>query len=433
MTPLTIGIIGVAVLFVLLFFRMPIGLALGFVGFTGFAYLTSFDAGLGMIKPVAYSTFASQALSVVPLFVLMGTFALHAGLSKDLYETVYKWLGHLPGGLAMATIAACAAFGAVTGSSIASAATMAMVALPEMRRYNYIDSLATGSVAAGGLLALLIPPSLSFIVYGLITGTSIGKLFIAGFIPGIILSLFFMATILILCQRNPLIGPRGPKTSFKEKVVSLKGTWMVIVLFVVIIGGIYVGVFTPTEAAGVGAFGAFILAFTRRQLSWRALKSSLIDTGSTTGMIFLIILGAMIFSYFLAVSRLPFELASAISGLAVNRYIIIGIICVVMMALGCVMESLSLILLTVPIFYPGVMALGFDPIWFGVLVTVMIEIGLITPPVGLNVYVIQGIAKNIPMYTIFRGIVPFLIASLVFTVLIIAFPQITLILPELMK
>lgn len=433
MTPLTVGIIGVAVLFVLMFSRMPVGLVLGFVGFVGFAYLTSFDTALGMIKPVAYATFASQALSVVPLFILMGVFAFHAGISSDLFDTVYKWLGYLPGGLAMATVGACAIFGAVTGSSIASAATMGTACLPEMKRYNYSSRLATGSVAAGGLLALLIPPSLSFIVYGLITGTSIGKLFIAGIIPGIILALLFMMVIYILCKRNPLTGPRGPKTNFREKIVSLRGTWMVLLLFVVIIGGIYIGAFTPTEAGGIGAFGTFVLALIRRQLSWQAFKDSMIDTGKTTGMIFLIMLGAMIFSYFLAVTRLPSELAGTVAGLPINRYIIVAFISLIAIALGCILESLSLILLTTPIFFPVIMALGFDPIWFGIIVTVLIEMGLLTPPVGLNVYVIAGIVKDVPMYTIFRGIVPFLIACVFLEILLIAFPQIALILPAMMK
>lgn len=433
MTPLTVGIIGVAVLFVLLFSRMPVGLALGFTGFAGFAYLTGFEAGVGMIKPVAYSTFASQSLSVVPLFVLMGVFAFHAGISRDLFNAVYKWLGHLPGGLAMATVGACAAFGAVTGSSIASAATMGTATLPEMKRYNYSSKLATGSVAAGGLLALLIPPSLSFIIYGLITGTSIGKLFIAGIIPGIILALCFIIIIYILCKRNPLIGPRGPKTNFREKIVSLKGIWMVLLLFILIIGGIYIGAFTPTEAGAIGAFGAFILALTRRQLSWQAFKDSIVDTGKTTGMIFLIILGAMIFSYFLAVTRLPSELANTIAGLPVNRYVIVAFICLIVIALGCILESMSLILLTTPIFFPVVIALGFDPIWFGITMTVLIEMGLLTPPVGLNVYVIAGIVKDVPMYTIFSGIAPFLIACVFFQILLTAFPQIALVLPAMMK
>jgi len=325
MTPLTIGFIGIGVLFILLLSRMPIGLVMGLVGFAGFAYLKGFDPALGVLRTVPYRTFADYGFSIIPLFILMGSFCFYAGLSKDLYGAVHNWIGQLRGGLAMATVGACASFAAVSGSSLATAATMGTVALPEMKRYKYDDRLATGCVAAGGTIGILIPPSVGLVIYGIITEQSIGKLFLAGFIPGVLEAVFYMITIYILCMRNPLMGPPGPRTSFIQKITSLKDTWVVLLLFVLVIGGLYMGVFSPTEAAGAGAFGAFVFGLARRRLGWRALKDSFVETGKTTGMIFITILGAMILGYFLAVSRLPFELASFISALPVSRYIILGI------------------------------------------------------------------------------------------------------------
>ncbi|MBA7495801.1 C4-dicarboxylate TRAP transporter large permease protein DctM [subsurface metagenome] len=433
MTPLTIGFIGIGVLFILLLSRMPIGLVMGLVGFAGFAYLKGLDPALGVLRTVPYRTFADYGFTIIPLFILMGSFCFYAGLSKDLYGAVHNWIGQLRGGLAMATVGACASFAAVSGSSLATAATMGTVALPEMKRYKYDDRLATGCVAAGGTIGILIPPSVGLVIYGILTEQSIGKLFLAGFFPGVLEAVFYMITIYILCRRNPLMGPPGPRTSFMQKIISLRETWIVLALFVLVIGGLYFGVFSPTEAAGVGAFGAFVFGVARRRLGWQALKGSFVETGKTTGMIFVIILGAMILGYFLAVSRLPFELASFISALPVSRYIILGIILVFYLILGCVMDSLAMMLLTVPIFFPLVMALGFDPIWFGIIIVRTMEIGLITPPVGLNVYIIKGVAKDVSMQTIFRGIVPFLMADVCHVALLVAVPQISLFLPGLMK
>ncbi len=433
MTPLTIGAIGIGVLFILLFSRMPIGLVMGLVGFVGFAYLVDLESALGILRIVPYTTFADYGLSVIPLFILMGEFCYFAGLSKDVYDTVHSWLGHMRGGLAMATVGACAGFAAVSGSSLATAATMSAVALPEMKRYKYDDSLATGAVAAGGTIGVLIPPSVILILYGVITEQSIGKLFLAGFIPGVLEAVFYMVTIYILCKRNPLMGPPGPRTSMIQKIMSLKTTWVVLLLFILVIGGLYMGAFSPTEAAGVGAFGAFIFGLARRRLGWKAIKSSLTETGKNTAMIFIIIMGAMILGYFLAVSRLPFELASIIGGLEVNRYIILGLILVLYIFLGCLMDSMAMLLITVPIFFPLIMSLGFNPIWFGVVMVRVCEIGLITPPVGLNVFIISGVARDVPMYTIFRGILPFLVADVFHVALLVAVPQISLLLPSLMK
>jgi len=387
---------------------------------------------LGLLKTVPYSTFASQSLSVIPLFILMGSFAFSAGISKDLYEAVYKWLGHFRGGLAMATVGACACFASISGSSMATAATMGTVALPEMEKYKYDPALATGAVAAGGSMGILIPPSVILIIYGIITEQSIGKLFLAGFVPGVMEALFYMIVIAILTRFNPDLGPRGPKTSSREKLAALGRTWEVFVLFLVVIGGIYLGVFTPTEAAGIGAFGAFLFALFKKRLTWEIFKRSLSDTVKTSVMVFAIVLGAMLLGYFLTVTRIPFDLAGLVGNLPLNRYFILALILIVFLALGCVIDTMAIVLLTVPIFYPLIMQLGFNPIWFGILVVRTTEMGLITPPVGLNVFVIKGVAKDVPIGTIFRGIFPFLLADLCQVALLVAFPQITLLIPNLM-
>jgi C4-dicarboxylate transporter DctM subunit len=432
MTPIATGIVGIGILLILLFSRIQIGLAMGLVGFVGFAYLTGIGPALGVLKLVPYATFSQYDLTVIPLFILMGAFALTSGLSEDLYKAVYKWLGHFRGGLAMATVSACACFAAISGSSLATAATLGAVALPEMRKYKYDPALATGCIAAGGSIGILIPPSVILIIYGIITEQSIGKLFLAGFIPGILEALFYIVTIALITRINPRLGPRGPKTYLPEKISSLVNTWEVLVLFLLVIGGIYLGVFTPTEAAGVGAFGAFFFTILRKKLTWGSLRESLLNTMSTTGMLFLIILGAMLLGYFLSVTRLPSELATLVSELPVNRYVILVFILLVFLLLGCVMDSMAIVLLTVPIFFPLIVQLGFDPIWFGILVVRLTEMGLITPPVGLNVYIIKGIS-NVPMGTIFRGIFPFLIADLCEVALLMAIPQLSLFLPSLMK
>jgi len=432
MTPLALGYIGIVFLIILLFSGIHIAVVMGLIGFLGIAYLSGWEAALSVLGAVPYSAFGNYALSVAPLFILMGSFCFHAGLSKDLFDTVHKWLGHFRGGLAMATIGACAGFAAVSGSSLATAATMGTVSLPEMRRYKYDPQLATGAVAAGGTIGILIPPSVILIIYAVLTEQSVGKLFLAGFIPGVLEAVFYIGVIFIICRIRPQMGPPGPKTSFIEKIKSLKGTWIVILLFLLVIGGLYFGIFSPTEAAGVGASGAFIFALARRRLHWQNFKESLFATTRTTAMIFAILLGAMIFGYFLAITRLPFELADFIGGLPVNRYIIIIFILVLYLFLGCVMDAMGMILLTVPILFPVAQSLGFDAIWFGIIIVRVFEMASITPPVGLNVFVIKGVAKDVPMGVIFRGIVPFLMADFVHVALLIAVPQVALFLPGLM-
>ncbi len=434
MTPFEIGCIGLFILIVLLFLGIHIGVVMAVVGFFGISYLNGWMGGLMVLKTVPFTTFADYGMSVVPLFILMGSICFHAGVSTDLYNTVHKWIGQLRGGLAIATVGACAAFAAISGSSLATAATMGTVALPEMKRHKYKESLATGCVAAGGSIGILIPPSVPFILYGVLANQSIGKLFMAGIIPGILQAVFYVATISIICKRNPSIGPKGPKYSFKEKVQSLKSSWVVMMLFTVVIGGIYLGIFSPTEAAGIGACSAVLCGVLRRRLTWSKFNQSLTDTLKNTAMIFTIFLGAMILGYFLAVTRIPFELASFIGGLPVNRYVILLIILLLYIFLGAMMDSLAMILLTVPIFYPLITSLGFDPIWFGVIIVRVTEIGLISPPVGLNVFIIKGLVdKDTSMMTVYRGIAPFIAADLCHLALLVAFPKISLLLPSLMN
>jgi C4-dicarboxylate transporter DctM subunit len=434
MTPFDIGLIGIAILIVMLFSGIHIGVVMASIGFLGISYLNGWSSGLMVLKTVPFTTFADYGMSVVPLFILMGSICFYAGVSQDLYNTVHKWIGHVRGGLAIATVGACAAFAAISGSSLATAATMGTVALPEMKRYKYKDELAAGCVAAGGSIGILIPPSVPFILYGIMANQSIGKLFMAGIIPGILQAVFYISTIFLLCRRRPEIGPQGPAYTLKEKISSLQSSWIVILLFVLVVGGIYLGIFSPTEAAGIGACGAFAFGVLRRKLTWEAFGKSLSSTTKNTAMIFVIFLGAMILGYFLAVTRLPFELAEFIGDLPVNRYVILLIILVIYILLGAVMDSLAMILLTVPIFYPLVTKLGFDPIWFGVIIVRVAEIGLITPPVGLNVFVIKGLTgDDVPMFTIFRGIIPFIIADILHMALLVMIPQLSLFLPNLMK
>jgi tripartite ATP-independent transporter DctM subunit len=432
MGPTEVGFLGILILLILLLSRMQIGIAMGVVGFAGFVYIAGWEPAMGILRTVPYTTFANSDMSVIPLFILMGSFAFAAGMSEDLYRTVHKLFGSLRGGLAMATVAACACFAAISGSSLATAATLSKVAMPEMKKYKYDTALATGSIAAGGSVGILIPPSVILIIYGMLTEQSIGKLFLAGFIPGLLEAVFYIITIMILTRRNPKLGPPGPSTTLKEKMTCFLKTWEVIVLFIVVIGGIYAGIFTPTEAAGVGAFCTFLFSLLRRKMSWNSFKISLTSTALTTGMLFMIVLGAMILGYFFSITQLPFELASMVGALPVNRYVILILILVVVMILGCLMDSLAIVLLTIPVFYPLILQLGFEPIWFGILVVRVTEMGLITPPVGLNVFIIQGITK-VPMSTVFRGVIPFLVADVCEIVLLIAVPQITMFLPSLMS
>lgn len=433
MSPLTAGILGIALLFFLFATGMPIAFVMTLVGWLGYTYLSSIDGGMHILGITFYAGGTTYTLSVIPLFVLMGQFATHAGLSRQIYGAVERWLGHRRGGLAMATVGACAGFAAISGSSVATAATMGTVALPEMKKYRYGMSLATGTVAAGGTLGILIPPSATFVFYAILTEQSVGKLFIAGILPGITLALLFMLAINIRVRLNPEVAPKSEGASFKERIDALKGIWGMLALFVLVMGGIYTGVFTPTEAAGIGAFGAFVFALYKRTMTWSHFMDSLRLTGQNTGMIFIIVIGAYVFGYFLAVTRIPFELASYMSGLQLSPYFILAGVVLIYTILGMFLDGWAIMVLTIPIIHPMMVDLGFDPIWFGVMVVIMLEMALITPPVGVNVFIIKGVAKDVPMYTIFRGIWPFWIAMLVSLIILSIFPQIALFLPNTMK
>lgn len=430
---LVIAAVGIAIMFVLMILRLPIGVAMGVVGLAGFTYIVGPEGAFGLLQTVPYSTARDYALSVIPLFILMGNFAFSSGLSRELYTAGYKWLGHLPGGLAIATVAACAGFGAICGSAPATAATMGTVAIPEMRKYKYDDSIATGCVAAGGTLGLLIPPSVGFIIYGILTQQSIGKLFMSGIMVGILLAVLFSIIIIVIAKRNPELAPCGEKASLKQRMRSIKDIWGTVLLFVVVIGGMMIGLFTATEGAAIGAFGALLISILRRQLTWKTFSWSVLETGRTTAMIFAIMIGAYLFGYFLTVTGLPNALATFITSLKVSRYLIMAGIFFIYVFLGCIMDSLAMILLTVPIFYPGIMALGFDPIWFGAFIILVINQGLITPPVGMNVFIIKGVARDVPLHTIFKGVLPFWLAIFACAILITVFPEIALFLPNLGK
>ena len=432
MNPVLIGVLGIFFLFLLLALRMQIGFAMALVGFLGFWVLNSFDSGFSVLGMEAFKTGSSYTLSVIPLFILMGQFANASRMGADIYLTIYRWIGFLPGGLAMATIAACSCFAAISGSSLATAATMGMVALPEMKRFRYSDTLATGCIAAGGTLGILIPPSTVLIIYGILTEQSIATLFIAGILPGILLSLLFMLTIFIMTKWKPFLGPPGPRFSVSEKTRSLKDTWGIMLLFLLVVGGLYTGWFTPTEAAGVGAFGAFLITVVKGRLTSKNLGQALMDSARTTGMIFGILIGANILQYFLTISQMPDRLTDFVVNMGVSHYTVMFVLVLVFIILGCFMEGLSIMLLTIPIIYPIVLKLGFDPIWFGIIITVLMEMSLITPPVGVNVFVLSGVAKEVPMYTIFRGVIPFWVAMLACVVLLFLLPQIALFLPNTM-
>jgi C4-dicarboxylate transporter DctM subunit len=433
MTPITAGIIGFVVLVALMFLRIPVGFVMAIVGFTGFGLLVSWEASLNLMARDFFSIFGSYNLTVIPLFVLMGQLAFHSGISGRLFNAAHKFFGHLPGGLAIATIGACAGFSAICGSTSATAATMASVALPEMKKYNYDPALATGVVAAGGSLGILIPPSTIFIIYGIMTEQSVGKLFMAGVLPGILLSLLFVATILIWTHLQPGLCERAPKSTFREKIASLSGVIETFILFILVMGGLFIGLFTPTEAAAIGAFGTLIIALVGRNLSWRGFVQSLQETTRISCMILVIVAGATVFGHFLAVTSIPTEIGTWVSELQVHRYVVMGLIIFIYIIMGCLMDSLAMIMLTIPIFYPVVTALGFDPIWFGVIIVVVTEMGVITPPVGINVYVVAGVARDIPLHVIFKGAMHLLMAQLVTAILLILFPQIALFLPGLMK
>ena len=427
-----VGVLGIVALFVLIFSRIPVGFVMALVGVAGFAYITNVDAAMSMMVKDVFEVFGSYNLTVMPLFILMGQLAFHAGISTRLFNVAYKMIGHWPGGMAIATIGACAGFSSICGSTNATAATMASVTLPEMKKYGYRDSIATGVVAAGGSLGILIPPSVVFILYGIMTEQSIGSLFMAGILPGIVLTLLFMAVVMVWAVMDPTVAPRGPKATFKEKIKALGGVFETLVLFILVMGGLFGGIFTPTEAGGVGAMGTLVIALVQRNISFKGILAALDETTRISAMIFVIVAGATIFGHFLALTRLPFDIADMVSHLNLPHFAVMALIILVYLIGGCFIDALALIMLTVPIFYPVVTAMGFDPVWFGVVIVLVTQMGVITPPVGLNVYVVQSVATDVPLGTIFKGAFPLLLAIVVITLFLIFVPQLALFLPSLM-
>lgn len=429
---MTASFIGFAVLLGIAFLGFPLGFSMMMVGFVGFAMLRGWDPAFEMVGQQIIDLSLSYGFSVLPLFVLMGVFVYRANLSNDLYDAANAWMGHFRGGLAMATVTACAGFAAVSGSSVATAATMAKVSIPPMRRYRYADSLAAGSVAAGGTMGILIPPSAAMVIYGILTEEDIGKLFIAGIVPGIVTVLLYVAVIRIVTAVRPEMGPGGERASWSVRFRSLTKVWGILALFALVLGGIYFGIFTPSEAAGIGAMGALLFALARRCMSWLAFWQSLLEAAKTTSLIFSVAFGALILNNFINMAGLPTIVVEFVQSMDVAPIVVIVVICLIYVALGCIVEGIGMILLTVPIFFPVVQALGFDMIWFGIVVIMVTEISLITPPIGLNVFVMKTMLPDVPLTTIYKGILPFLAADIVRLALVVFIPPIALYLPNLM-
>ena len=433
MGPITIGVIGTILVFFLLFLGMPIAFSLMLVGFAGIAYLSSLEAALPVAARTVYEVSAYYPYTVIPLFIVMGGFAGSSGMTHELYRAFDKWLRKLPGGLAIATIGACAAFAAVSGSSVATAATMGTIAAPEMKRFKYHPGLAAGSIAAGGTLGFLIPPSIGFIIYGMLTEQSIGRLLIAGIIPGLILAAAYMGVVVVKVKLNPSLAPISPRpVTWREKFIALTGVWEPLAVFLVVMGGIYMGFFTPTEAGAIGATALFLVALTKGRLNGKNLGHALQEAVRISVMVLFLVAGANVFSYFLALSTIPMKVAAWAAGLQVSPYLVHAFVILIYLFLGCFLDAISMMVLTMPVIFPVILALGFDPIWFGVIAVLMMEAGLITPPMGLNIFTVAGVAKDVPVEQIFRGALPFLLSIFAIVILITIFPALALLLPSMM-
>lgn len=429
-----VGIIGIVALLLILFiFGMPVGFAMSLVGFCGFWYIVSFKAALNMVSTVLWSTFSSYGLTVIPLFIFMGQVAFYSGVNEKLYNAAYRWIGQIRGGIAMATIMACSAFAAICGSNAATAATMTTVALPQMDKYKYEPRLSTGAIACGSTLGVVIPPSVVLIIIGLSTEQSIARLFYGGIGAGILLAILLMLSVWCICLIKPEWGPVGPKFTLAEKLSSISGAFEMILLFSLVMLGLYFGIFTPTEAGAAGSFLAVLISVIQRRLSWSGFLASVTDTLRISCMVIMIVAGAMIFGRFLAVTRIPFNIAEWVVGLPVSGAVIMGIIFFIYIVGGAVMDALALLLITIPIFYPVASELGYDPIWFGVTITVVTTLGAVTPPVGATTYVVGGMAKNVPLEEVFKGVAYFLPAYILCIILLMLFPQLVLFLPGLLK
>jgi C4-dicarboxylate transporter, DctM subunit len=427
-----VAIVGFAALFALMLLRVPVGMAMGLVGVAGFGYLAGATPALKIVGHTTMRSVTDWNFAVVPLFLLMGSFATTSGMSRELFRAGNAYLGHLRGGLGIATIAACGGFAAICGSSVATAATFSRVAYPEMRRYGYPQSFATGVIAAGGTLGIMIPPSTVLAVYGIITEQDVGKLFIAGVIPGIIAVLMYMATITIIGRARPGYLPAGKPSPWSERLAATRGVWATMLLFLFVIGGIYGGLFTPTEAAGMGAAGAFIIGVVRRRLGGTQILQSLLEATRTTAAVFTVLIGALLFGYFLTITQVPQKVTEFLVGLGIGRYGVLALIMIMYLVLGTLMDALAMIILTVPIVFPVIKALGFDPIWFGVIIVMVAELGLIHPPVGMNIFVIKSVVEDVRISTIFYGVLPFIVTDLLRLILLIAFPILALWLPSQM-
>jgi C4-dicarboxylate transporter, DctM subunit len=427
------ALIGFIAIFALALLRMPLAFSMGLVGIVGIGLTRGWDPALASTAQVVHETGFAYTLSVIPLFILMGNFVARAGLAHELFAAAYAFIGHFRGGLAHATVAACAGFGAICGSSIATAATMSKVAYPSMKKMGYSDSLATGVMAAGGTLGIMIPPSTIMVIYGIITETNIGKLFAAGVIPGILTALLMMAAIVYITSKDPEHAPAGKRSTWPERWAALRGIWGVVLLVIVVLGGIYGGLFTATEGAGFGAAGAFLFALARRRLTWAILVQVLVESARTTAMLFTLLIAATIFANFVNFTSMPNDLKEWITHLGLSPVMIITAMMLIYIVLGTVMEELTMVLLTIPLFFPIVTALGFDPVWFGVLIVMIVQIGLISPPVGMNLFVINTLLPKVGLSNIFKGCWPFVLVMIFVLGLLIAFPQISLWLPSLMK
>ncbi len=433
MSPAFVFILGVILLLIFFLIRMPIAFSMGLAGFLGLSYLTSFSTALMFIPRDLFEVFSSYSISAIPMFILMGYYGFSAGLGNRLYESAFSIFGHIRGGLAISTIFACAGFGAICGSCTATSATMGKLAIPAMKKYKYNDMIAAGCVASSGTLGILIPPSVVLLLYGIITSESIGKLFIAGIIPGIILAIFMSLAVYIYCVKNPTVGPPGEEVPFKGKIRAIGRIIDVIILFVAVIGGLIFGFFTPTQAGGVGAVGAIIIGLVRRELTWKAFIDNTREALRTSCMILTVMGFATLFGHFITLSKITFLLSDWITTLNIHSFFIMLIIMLIYLIGGCFVDSLPFMILTVPIFYPLVVSLGYDPIWFGVIITILTGVGTITPPVGINVYVIKGITNGLPLETIFKGTTLFLVAMMIATIILIAFPALTLFLPNFVQ
>ncbi len=430
--PVLIALAGIALMIVLMMLKMPVGFAMLLAGVVGNIFVMGTEGAFHLLAGDVWGQFASYGLSVIPLFVLMGNFVFRAGVTDSLYRAAYQWIGHLPGGLAATTLLASMGFSAVCGSNSATTATVGTIALPEMRKYKYDKVLAGASVAVGGTLGVVIPPSVVLLVIAVQTEQSIGKLFVAAIIPGLILTHLFLATVYLYCRRNPELGPAGPLASWSARLSSLAGLLDILLLFLLVIGGMYAGWFTPTEAAAAGAFGALVLPLLRRRLSWENFRLALFDSLRVSSMVVLMVAGAVVFGRFLTVTRLPFVLADWAAALPVPPFVILSVIALIYLIGGCLMDALGFLVVTIPIFFPVAMALGYDPVWYTILITILTTMGAITPPVGVNVFIVHGLAPEIPVHSIFRGIGLFVAAYAACIVLIWVFPQIVLWLPSLM-